>query len=92
MMVLLRFDHADKDKLHAVVEAQRQKRALRPDKQELTDKKIVDVIICKLRKKLVAHNENFILKTAWGSGYFFEQSVKKAILAFLGVPDDAAAA
>lgn len=84
LMVLLRFEYADKDKLHGVVEAQRFARAVRPDSPEETDPKIVDVIICKLRKKLKSQDEKFVLTTSWGRGYYFDPKVKAAIYEAIG--------
>lgn len=81
LVVLLRFEYADKDKLHGVCEAMRFSRAQRPDSPEETDPKIVDVVICKLRKKLKAKNVSFVLTTSWGRGYYFEPKVKEAIYA-----------
>lgn len=84
MMVLLRHDYVEKEKLHAVVEEQRAKRATRPDKQETTDPKMVDVIICKLRRKLKGIDPEFVIVTSWGSGYYLEAPVKSKILQRLG--------
>lgn len=86
MMVLLRHDCIEKEKLHGVVEDQRAKRQTRPDNQEATDPKMVDVIICKLRKKLRDVDPTLVLTTSWGSGYYFEPPVKRAIFAKLGDP------
>lgn len=86
MMVLLRDNCVGKDKLHGVIEEQRAQRPLRPDKQEATDPKMVDVIICKLRAKLKKLDEAFIITTSWGSGYFIEPDVKQAIFQKLGGP------
>lgn len=90
MTVLLRHDRADKEKLHAVVEAQRAKRTLRPDSQEQTDPKIVDVIVCKLRKKLRDVDPRLVLHTSWGSGYYFDRAVRDEICGSLGVQPDVA--
>lgn len=92
MMVLLRYEHADKDKLHGVIEHQRFNRQQRPDSAELTDPKMVDVIVCKLRKKLRAVNPAFELTTSWGTGYYFETPIKDAIYAHLEAPHDEAPA
>lgn len=42
--------------------------ALNPD----TDLKIVDVQVCKLRKKMKRHLSQFEIKTVWGNGYYLE--------------------
>lgn len=91
MTVLLRHDRADKAKLHTVVENQRAHRALRPDNQEPTDPKIVDVIVCKLRKKLRAAEPPITLQTSWGAGYFFDAAVKQEIFTMIGVSPDVVA-
>lgn len=81
VMALLRCDSVDKGRLHAVVEAQRASRATRPDNAEETDPKIVDVIICNLRKRLVAVNPEFKIETLWGRGYSISPPIKKLIFA-----------
>lgn len=86
MMVLLRYDVIEKEKLHGVIEEQRAKRPLRPDKQEATDPKMVDVIICKLRKKLKDVDPSLVLTTSWGSGYYFDAAIKQAIFETIGGP------
>lgn len=77
--VLVRYEHVDKEKLHAVIEEQRSKRSLRPDKPEATDPKMVDVIVCKLRKKLKEKDPKYVLHTSWGSGYYFDPGIRQAI-------------
>jgi hypothetical protein len=87
MMVLLRLGCADKEKLHSVIEQQRSTRAARPDKiMEVTDPKMVDVMICKLRKKLRDVDPKFVINTSWGKGYYFEPVVKESIFALIGGP------
>lgn len=79
VMALLRCDSVDKARLHAVVEAQRAARPTRPDNTEETDPKIVDVVICNLRKRLKAVNPEFQIETLWGRGYSINPLVKKQI-------------
>jgi|HubBroStandDraft_2_1064218.scaffolds.fasta_scaffold295993_2 hypothetical protein len=86
MMVLLRCECADKDKLHNVIESQRRSRQNLPDSSELTDPKMVDVMICKLRKKLKDLDPKFMISTSWGKGYYFEAAVKQQIFALIGGP------
>lgn len=86
MMVLLRYECVDKVRLHNVVEQQRNSRALRPDSAEPTDPKMVDVMICKLRKKLREVDKKFIIVTQWGKGYYFVPEVKQAIFNLIGGP------
>jgi hypothetical protein len=102
LVVLLRTLFAEKEKLHAVIEQQRAARPLRPLQQEVTDPKMVDVMICKLRKKMAGISRDnlsrsdrfpgdpsFVIRTSWGKGYFLDQSVKDAIYRMLdhGVGD-----
>jgi hypothetical protein len=77
LRVLLLNKRAEKDKLHHVVENLRAQRATRPDSSEETDPKMVDVVICHLRRKLKG-----IIKitTLWGDGYFIEDAERKALL------------
>jgi hypothetical protein len=85
LVVLLRCLFAEKEKLHAVIELQRSHRPLRPLQQEVTDPKMVDVMICKLRKKMNAIDLAFVIRTSWGKGYFLDQSVKDGIYRMLDV-------
>ncbi len=77
VVLLLKVEHATKDKLHHIIETQRQARASRPDELEATDQKMVDVIICKLRKKLKVINPEFIISTMWAGGYYIDPPVKE---------------
>lgn len=81
--LLLRVDHADKMMLHRAVEAQRFSRAQQPDSMEATDPKMVDVMICKLRKKLKDARPEFdnAITTLWGAGYYIDAVSKAAIMA-----------
>lgn len=89
LVVLLRTLFAEKEKLHAVIELQRSARPLRPLQEGATDPKMVDVMICKLRKKMGLIDPSFIIRTSWGKGYFLDQYVKDAIYRMLdnGVGD-----
>lgn len=60
LAVMLRRNEVTKEQLHTVVERKRQGKPP-------TDQKIVDVMICKLRKKLLPHD--IIIETMWGMGY-----------------------
>lgn len=79
LLVLLKTEHAEKAKLHGVVEQQRMNRQQRPDKMEATDPKMVDVMICKLRKKLRDVDNEIVIDTIWGGGYLIKAEVKSAI-------------
>lgn len=80
ILVLLKQERADKDRLHRVIEQQRFARQQCPDRMELTDPKMVDVMICKLRKKLRSVDARFVIKTLWGTGYFLEPEVRQLIV------------
>jgi hypothetical protein len=88
MMVILRCECADKEKLHNVIESQRRSRQALPDSSELTDPKMVDVIICKLRAKLekAGFPKKTTLLTNWGQGYYFEAATKQKIFELIGGP------
>lgn len=85
LLVLLRYQCAEKFKLHTVIEQHRTTRAFRPNAQETTDPKMVDVMICKLRKKLREYDDTIKIETAWGKGYYIEPDIKDAIYTHLGV-------
>jgi hypothetical protein len=75
MLVLIKREEADKDTLHNVIESQRNIRRNQPDNMEQVDPKMVDVVVCNLRKRLrpywpAAHET---IKTLWGHGYYMEK-------------------
>jgi hypothetical protein len=82
MLVLLKRDEADKETLHYVIETQRAMR--RADNPETTDKKMVDVIICKMRKKLAKHGVT--ITTIWGKGYFISEEGRAILEKLLTEP------
>ena len=77
MLVLMKRDEADKTTLHHVVETQRMARANQPGDPDETDPKIVDVVICHLRRKLKP--KNIRIATLWGHGYFLETAGRKIV-------------
>ena len=81
MLVLLKREEADKETLHFVIETQRALRRTRPDSVESTDVKMVDVVICKLRKKLKLVNAK--IDTLWGHGYYLDEKSRDTIEALL---------
>lgn len=84
LMQLLKRDHADKECLHGVIETQRTSRLSgRPDTTECTDPKMVDVMICKLRKRLRDYDKNIQINTVWGSGYYIDPDVRKIVIDLL---------
>lgn len=78
--VLMANDNASKEKLHKVVGRERQKR--NPAAED-TDEKMVDVIICKLRKKI--EPVGIKIQTIWGHGYFIAPEVRGRVLTELGI-------
>lgn len=83
LTVLMKFDEADKAKLHMVIENQRSQRPGGPSKTEQTDPKMVDVMICKLRKRLETFDKDLKIKTMWGSGYYIEEAVRRRLLDYV---------
>jgi hypothetical protein len=81
ILVLVKREEADKTTLHRVIEAQRATRASRPDNPEETDPKMVDVVICNLRKKLKTFG--LTIHTLWGHGYYLDHEGKKQALALV---------
>jgi hypothetical protein len=77
LRVLLLNKRAEKEKLHHVVETLRLSRASRPDSYEETDPKMVDVVICHLRKKMKPYAK---ITTLWGDGYFIESDGRQSLL------------
>ncbi len=72
LSVLLRRSEATKEQLHHVIEQSR------PEGKEQTDIKLVDVLVCILRKKLKVYDLG--IKTLWGVGYLMEpQDRHKAV-------------
>lgn len=61
---LLKRSEATKEQLHQAIEA------TRGDSKDETDAKLVDVLVCIIRKKLKLHELS--IKTMWGRGYLIE--------------------
>lgn len=76
LTMLLRRDQATKEQLHGVVEHNRATQG-----QEPTDPKMVDVMICKLRKKLKPHNIE--IETLWGLGYLVSARHREIVVQLL---------
>ena len=64
LSVLLKRPEATKEQLHQAIERER------PEDKEKTHIKLVDVLICILRRKLKPFG--FAIKTMWGTGYLME--------------------
>jgi hypothetical protein len=90
LVVLLKHGQVEKSRLHNIVEQKRATRQSQPSSQEATDPKMVDVMICKLRKKLKAVDKDLKIETIWGGGYYIETPMKPLILAHVnGAPPHA---
>lgn len=86
MAVLLVKPDVKKDALHTVSEQRR--RPSSRDKRDEADPKMVDVIICNLRKGLKPYVESLgkdpetykLIQTSWGEGYFIEAADRAVAL------------
>lgn len=81
LMVLLRKDEAYKSTLHNAIESRRHVRAGENRQLEPTNPKMVDVVICHLRKKLKRHGIE--IKTLWSQGYFMDGEHRKKAFTLL---------
>jgi len=75
LALMLKRDEVTKEQLHTVIEQNRD-----PGKDP-TEIKMVDVMICKLRKKLKTHELE--VKTMWGLGYYMPRSARERATALL---------
>lgn len=88
LMAMLKARQIEKARLHNIIEQHRMARQAQPNALEATDPKMVDVIVCKLRKKLKTVDKGFTIETIWGGGYYIEAEVKQKIMAHAnGEPD-----
>jgi hypothetical protein len=77
LSVLIRRNEVSKETMHQIIEQSRG-----PDKDNQTDPKMVDVVICNLRKKL--KKTPLKIETMWGCGYFMKPDMRKLALELLG--------
>lgn len=75
--VMLRRNQVTKEQLHAVIEANRPS----ANHRDTTEPKMVDVMICKMRKKLLVHNLK--IETMWGLGYLIPAADRERAIALL---------
>lgn len=75
LSLMLKRDEVTKEQLHAVVEN------ARPPGREITEIKIVDVMICKLRKKI--KDFDIEITTMWGVGYYIGRPFREHALGLL---------
>lgn len=83
LVTLIKHRQVEKTRLHNIVEQQRLTRSSQPNEMEATDPKMVDVMICKLRKKLKTVDKDLKIETIWGGGYYIETTMKPRIIAHL---------
>jgi len=81
LALMLKRNEVTKEQLHSVIEHSR------PPGREQTEIKMVDVMICKLRKKLKEHEVE--IKTMWGLGYFISAMHREAAITRLLAMKDA---
>lgn len=79
LSVLIRRNEVSKDMMHQIIENSRG-----PDKDEQTDPKMVDVVICNLRKRMKKTPLKDTIETMWGCGYFMKPENRKKALELLG--------
>lgn len=72
LVVLINRNEVSKDTMHQIIESRR------PPGKEETDPKMVDVVICHLRKRLLPFNLK--INTLWACGYYMEPYHRRAIL------------
>lgn len=75
-VALLRRPESTKDQVHNAIEA------TRSPNSEPTDQKMIDVVICHIRKKIKDHG--ITLKTIWGTGYALPHLEREKAMALLG--------
>lgn len=74
--MLLRHNDVTKEMIHNMIEHRRQQKGARSTLEE-TDLKMVDVVICHIRRKLKAYNDGQSpVLTVWGSGYYIPGEFK----------------
>jgi len=89
LAILINRNEVSKETMHQIIESRRT-----PGKEE-TDPKMVDVVICHLRKRLKPFNLKII--TLWACGYYIEPVQRKQILEMVNnnvlgkTPEDATA-
>lgn len=74
-VALLHRPEISKEQVHSAIEA------TRPANAEPTDHKMIDVVICHIRKKIQSHGVT--LKTVWGLGYMLAPEEREKALALL---------
>lgn len=75
--ILRRPPEISKLHIHSAIEASR------PNADEPTDLKMVDVVICHIRKKLKAVDKALTIETIWGRGYSMPPAARDLVLAYI---------
>lgn len=79
LALLMRRSEVPKEILHQRIEARRKNH-----KNDPTDPKMVDVIICKLRRQVGMSTDWALdIKTLWGAGYYMEPDMRKRAQKFI---------
>ena len=74
-VAIIRKPEITKDQIHAAIESTRNPLS------DPTDQKMIDVVICHIRKKIKGHGIE--LRTRWGQGYTLHHSERDKVLALL---------
>ncbi len=85
LSVLIRRNEVSKGMMHQIIE-----KARGSNKDDQTDPKMVDVVICNLRKRL--KGTPLKIETMWGCGYFMKPENRKLALELIGDYANAAVA
>lgn len=75
LVLLLKRDEVTKAMLHQSIEHLRMTRSATVNYMEETDPKMVDVVICNMRKKLKLHGIK--IETSWGRGYYISPDMRE---------------
>lgn len=76
-VALLRRPELSKEHIHNAIEA------IRPQANAPTDLKMVDVVVCHIRKKLKLIDETYAINTVWGIGYALASDARTSTLTLL---------
>lgn len=74
LVLLLKRTEVTKDMMHQAIEHLRITRTSKTNDVEETDPKMVDVVICNLRKRLKPHDLK--IETSWGRGYYMSPDTR----------------
>lgn len=76
-VALLRRPELSKEHIHNAIEA------IRPPASKPTDLKMVDVVVCHIRKKIQRADPSFSITTVWGIGYSLDPATRAKALDLL---------